>query len=164
MDEERSIRRTLRKIVPRLLKAAFWSFLMGGEALFFFLLPGFNEYLSTIFPVDKPFFLGILAIFVLFEVAIQLLSGTILKYVLSITRALISMIYLVFITNCGIITMSIPSEMVPYGGIISFTVEFRAILSIFLIFSLISILKNIIQAITFLSERAELPYIFPEIP
>jgi len=56
MDEERSIRRTLRKILPRLLKAAFWSFIMGGEALFFFLLPGFNNIYRHYFQSTSRFF------------------------------------------------------------------------------------------------------------
>lgn len=165
MGEERSARGILRKVLPRLLKAAFWGFLMGGEALFAFRLPGFSEYMGAFLPAGEQFFFGFMVVFVLFEVAIQLLSGTIFKYALSIARALISMIYLVLVTNGGIMTMTIPPEMVPLGvGTISFTVEFRAILAVFLIFSLISVVKNLIQAIDFLSERAEQPVILAEIP
>jgi hypothetical protein len=68
-------------------------------------------------------------------------------------------------TNGGIMKITIPPEMAPFGvGTIIFTVEFRTILAVFLMFSLISILKNLIQAINFLSERAELPFTLPKIP
>ena len=106
-----------------------------------------------------------MVVFVLFEVAIQLLSETIFKYALSIARAFISMIYLILVTNGGIMKMTVPPEMVPLGvGTISFIVEFRAILALLLIFSLISVMKNLIQAIDLLSEKAEHPVILAEIP
>lgn len=166
MVEERSTSKSvLRKVISRLFKAAFWAFLMGGEVLFVSYILGLSEYTTALLPVEGPFFFGFMVTFILFEVAIQLLSETIFRYVISVTRAFISMIYLILMTNGGIMKITIPPEMVPFGvGTIIFTVEFRTILAVFLMFSLISILKNLIQAINFLSERAELPFILPKIP
>ena len=161
MDKKSNI----RKIFPRLIKAALWGFLMGGETLIFLLLPGISEYVEAFLPTSKEFFFGFIVVIVLFEVAIQLLTGTILKYAFSISRAFISMIYLFIVTSGGIMTITIPPEMVPYEiGLITFTIDFRIILAIFLIFSLISVVKNLFQAINFLSEKAEHPILIPEIP
>jgi len=52
----------------------------------------------------------------------------------------------------------------PLGVVISFTAGFRVVLGVFLILSLLSIIKNLLQAINFLSERAEDPVILPEFP
>ena len=154
MVEKRSTRKSmLRKVISRLFKAAFWAFLMGGEVLFVSHILGLSEYTTAILPVEASFFYGFMATFILFEVAIQLLSDTIFRYVISVTRAFISMFYLFLMTNGGIMTISIPPEIVPFGvGNIFFTIEFKTILAVFLTFSLISILKNVIQAINFLSE------------
>lgn len=154
-----------KKVLPRLLKAAFWGFLMGGEAILFLRIVGLSDYIGSILPIDELYFFGFIIVFMLFEVAIQFLSDTIFKYALSIARATISMIYLVITTNGGILTITLPHEMAPFGveGI-GFTIEFRSILLVFLTLSLISVVKNIFQAITFLSERAEEPIILAKIP
>ncbi len=150
----------LRKILPRLLKAAFWGFLLGGEALFFYRMPEFGEQFASFFPSGGPLFLTFTVMFVSFEVAIQLLSGTIFRYALGVTRAIISMVLLVYITNGGIMTMTMPLE----GVALHFMIEFRTILAVFLLFSLVTIVKNVLQALEFLSERAEQPMIPAEIP
>jgi len=167
-DEEKTLKDWLRIIVPRILRAALWSFIMGGELLIpLYMLPGIGGEFSGFLPVDQTSFSYILFIFIGFEIAIQLLRGTVIPYALSIARALISMIFLIFITNGGIMTLtfsSSPGVPLPPGLVISFTVDFRAILSIFLVFSLLSIIKNLLQATNFLSEKAEEPVVPPEFP
>ena len=161
-NEEKTFKDWLRIIVPRVLRAAFWSFIMGGELL---LLSGADGGFLSFLPVDQGGLSYILFIFIGFEIAIQLLRGTVIPYALSMARTLISMIALIFITNGGIMTLNMsssPEVPLPPGLAISFTVDFRAILGIFLIFSLLSILKNLLQAINFLSERAEEPVVPPE--
>jgi len=166
MVEEKSTSKSiLRKVISRLFKVAFWAFLMGGEVLFVSHILGLSEYTTAILPVEGSFFYGFMATFILFEITIQLLSDTIFRYIISVIRAFISMFYLFLMTNGGIITVSIPPEMVPFGvGNLIFTIEFKTILAVFLTFSLISILKNVIQAINFLSDKAEMPLTPPEIP
>jgi len=161
MDEEIDMKSLLRKILPRVLRAAFWGFIMGGEALLLYNMPGFGGQFAGFFPSVEPLFLAFMVVFVSFEVAIQLLSGTIFPYALGVARALISMVFLVYITNGGIITIATPPET---GMTIRFVIDFRTILAVFLLFSLVTVAKNVLKAVEFLSERAEEPMIPAEIP
>ena len=161
MAEEMNVKSLLRKALPRVLKATFWGFLMGGEALLLYRMLEFGGQFASFFPSGEPSFLTFMVIFVSFEVAIQLLSGTIFPYVLGVARALISMVLLVYVTNGGIITITAPPDM---GVMIRFVIDFRTILAVFLLFSLATIVKNVLQAVEFLSERAEQPMIPAEIP
>ena len=145
MAEETNVKSLLRKILPRVLKAAFWGFLMGGEALLLYRIPELGGQLASFFPSGEPLFLMFMVIFVSFEVAIQLLSGTIFPYALGVARALISMALLVYITNGGIITIAAPPEA-----------GFPPILAG-------NSRENVLEAVEFLLEKAEEPMIPPEI-
>jgi hypothetical protein len=166
-EEERTLKEWLRVILPRILRAALWGFLMGGEMLILLFIPDIGGRFQEFFPVEQTGFSYLLFIFIGFEVAIQLLRGTIIQYVLGIVRALASMIALVFLTNGGIMTFtisSIPEIPLPPDIVISFTVGFRVVLGLFLVLSLLIIIKNLLKAINFLSEKAEEPVIPPEFP
>jgi hypothetical protein len=106
-----------------------------------------------------------LYIFIGFEVAIQLLKGTIIQYALGFARGLATMIFLVFVTNGGLISLSSSSSQIPtpQGTTFLLTIDLKLIVAVFLIFSLLSIIKNLFQAIDFLSDKAEEPKIPPEL-
>lgn len=160
MDEEINAKSLLRKVLPRVLKAAFWGFFMGGEVLLFYSMLGFSEQFASFFPPAEPLFLAFMVLFISFEVAIHLLSGTIFPYALGVARALILMSLLIYTTNGGITTMAIPLD----GVTLQLMIDFRTILAVFLLFSLVAVVKNVLQAVEFLSERAEEPMIPAEIP
>jgi len=167
MDEERRWKDWLKILLPRVIRAAIWGFIMGGEILIPLLMPGIGGNLESFFPTGQFSFSFLVAVFVGFEVTIQLLRGTIFQYALSIARTLISSITLVLMTNMGIMTLTIspsPGMPLPPGITLIFTVDFKAVLGVFLIFSLLSIIKNLLQAVDFLSQRAEEPVIPPELP
>jgi len=160
MGEDAFNQQLLRRILPKIIKAAFWGFLMGGEALLIYFIPGFGEQLRAFIPTGGTYFSGLMVTFIFFEVAMQLLSGTVLRYALGTTRAFVTMIALLYATNGGIV-----SQVVPLGpSTIKITVEFRAILAMLLILSLLVVFKNIMYAVEFLSERSEEPFIPEEIP
>ncbi len=166
-EKEKTLKEWLRIILPRVLRAALWGFLMGGEILILLFIPDIGGRFQQFFPVEQTGFSYLLFIFIGFEVAIQLLRGTIIQYVLGMARALTSMIAFVFITNGGIMSFAIsasPEIPLPPGVVISFTAGFRVVLGVFLILMLLSIIKNLLQAINFLSEKAEEPVILPEFP
>jgi len=165
--EEKSLREWASIILPRVLRAALWGFIMGGELLIPLQLPDFGGQIENFFPQSQMSFTQMVLIFVVLEVAIQLLQGTIIKYALSMARTIISMIALFLVTNGGVISIvisSTPETPLPPGQTIAFTVDFSAILGIFLIFSLLSIVKNLLQAVDFLSRKAEEPVTIPEFP
>ena len=160
MGEDAFNQQLLRRILPKIIKAAFWGFLMGGEALLIYFIPGFGEQLRAFIPTGGTYFSGLMVTFICFEVAMQLLSGTVFRYALGTARALVTMIVLLYATNGGIV-----SQAVPLGPVtIKVTVEFRAILAMLLILSLLVVFKNIMYAVEFLSERSEEPFIPEEIP
>ena len=66
-------------------------------------------------------------------------------------------ILLVQITNCGIITLIIPSktEGIIIGNTIALTFNFQKILGAVLLIFLIGIVKNMLQAVYFMSQREE---------
>jgi len=166
MSDVEEDRNWLKILAPRILKAAFWGFIMGGEILIpLYLMPDVITQIEEYMPVAGTGLPVIAAIFVAFEVAIQLLDRTVLRYALSISRTIVSMVLFIIFTNGGIIEISMPSDVLPPdAGSLQVLVDFRTILAALLVFSLLSIVKNILQAIDFLSQKAEEPVIPPELP
>lgn len=150
----------LRWILPRVIKAAFWGFIMGGEAMLLYLSPGIREQVETFIPVGGVFFSGFMAVFIFFEVAMQLSSGTVLRYAFGMARALATMIALLYASHEGVV-----SQVIPLGpGEIRVTIEFRTILAMLLTLSLLAVFKNIMYAVDFLSQKSEEPIILKEHP
>ena len=165
--EEKTGKEWAKILLPRILRAALWSFIMGGEALIWLNLPGIGDVLAQALPAESTGVSYFLVIFIAFEVAIQLLAGTIFPYALSMARALISMYMLVQVTNGGIITLALnrsPEMPIPLGTTMVLTINFQTILTAFLLLSLVSLIKNLLQAIQFLADKAEEPVIPPELP
>ena len=166
-EKERTAKDWARILAPRVSKAMLWGFLMGGEMLL--MLNIFGELGQRLgIPLIEPTgFSHFLLIFIGFEVAIQLLKGTIFPYALSTARALISMILFILLTNGGVVSVPVPSTPqipIPPEMSMTFTFEFKAILAATLLLSLLSITKNLLQAVRFLSEREEEPQVPPELP
>jgi len=155
-----------RIIIPRILSALVWGLIMGGEMLIFLhlphVIPGLDsEIMEMILP--EPMMSGatlFFAAFMMFEVAIRLLKGTVFPYILGIARAILSIILLVQITNCGIITLIIPSKIggMVIGNAIILTFNFQKVLGAVLLIFLIGIVKNMLQAVYFMSQREELGF------
>jgi hypothetical protein len=93
-----------------------------------------------------------LLIFVVFEVAIHLLKGTIFPYVLSIARTIATMLMIIIVTNNGILSYSINLFQ---DANFFVTVDIQTVIIVFFMLFLVNISKNILQAIDFLSEREE---------
>ena len=68
------------------------------------------------------------------------------------------MILLVTVTNGGVMTMTIqstPETPLPAGMGIILSIDFKAVLSVFLLFSLLSLVKNVLNAIDFMAKTEE---------
>jgi len=166
MSEVEEDKNWLTILAPRILKAALWGFIMGGEILIpLYLMPDLVSQIETSMPAAGTGLPTIAAIFVAFEVAIQLFDRTIFRYALSISRTMVSMILFIIFTNGGIIEVLVPPNGLPSeAGSLQILVDFSTILAALLVFSLLSIVKNILQAVDFLSQKAEEPIIPPELP
>jgi len=171
-EEEKTAKDWAKIIIPRVLRAILWGFIMGGEMLLLLHLsqfaPQFGGEMMEALPIPET--AGLSYFFLIFagiEVAIQLLRGTIFPYALSMARSIISIILLVQITNGGIMTFTVqpPSEMAAGTSIsILFTLDFRPVLAVILLLSLISMVKNLLQAVDFLSQKEEEKSFPPELP
>ncbi len=160
-EKERTAKDWAKIILVRILKAAFWGFIMGGEIMLFL---NITQIGSQFFPAQQSGLMEILMISVGFEVAIQLLQGTIFPFILSIARAFLFMVLLVHVTNGGVMEIQIQSSQelpLPSGMNIVITLDFKPILGAFLILSSLSIIKILLQLIEFLSEKEE-PMVPPE--
>jgi hypothetical protein len=165
-EKEKTAKDWGRILLPRVLRAALWGFIMGGEMLILLNLTGMGGRFMEVLPLEQTAFSYFLFIFIGFEVAIQLLRGTIFPYALGVARALISTIFLVLTTNGGVINVNVqgsPELPTPSGMSIMFAVDFKVILA-YLLLSSLGIIKNLLEAIRFLSEKAEEPVTLPEIP
>ena len=167
VEEERTMKDWAKIIAPRVARAALWGFVMGGEMLILMAFPGMEKQFTAFLPAEVTGFSNFLLVFIVIEVAIQLLQGTIFPFALSMARTLISMSMLVLVTNGGLLTLTIqssPEMPMPAGMSIVFTIDFQVVLVVFLLLSLVSLVKNLLQAIEFLSEKTEEPMIPPELP
>jgi len=169
--EEKTGKDWAKIIIPRVLRAIIFGFIMGGEMLLFLHLskfaPEFGGEMIGFLPIQET--AGLSYFFLVFagiEVAIQLLRGTIFPYALSMTRSLISIILLLQITNMGIMSFTIqppPGAQMAAGTSIIFTLNFQPILGAILLLTLVSMIKNLLQAIDYLSKKEEESFP-PELP
>jgi len=169
--EEKTEKEWAKIIIPRVLRAILWGFIMGGEMLLLLNLsqfaPQFGGQAMELLPIQET--AGLSYFFLVFagiEVAIQLLRGTVFPYALSMARSIISVILLLQITNGGIMSFTIqppPSAQMAAGISIIFTLDFQPILGAILLLSLVSMIKNLLQAIDFLSKKEEVGFP-PELP
>jgi len=170
-EEEKTGKDWAKIIVPRVLRAIIMGFIMGGEMLLLLYLPQFvpqfGEQAMEMLPVQTT--TGLSYFFLIFagiEVAIQLLRGTVFPYALSMARSIISAILLVQMTNGGVMTFTaqLPSgAQMAAGASIILTLDFQPILGVILLLSLISVIKNLLQAIDYLSKKEEAGFP-PELP
>jgi hypothetical protein len=164
--DEPTGRAWMKILLPRILRAVVWGLLMGGEFLLVSYMPEVGGELYKYIPIEPMAFSHFLILFIVFEVAIQLLRGTIFPYALRTARAVISMILLVVITNGGVMSMTLqptPETPLPAGMGITISVDFQAVLGVFLLLSLLSIVKNVLHAVDFMAEAEETGFP-PELP
>jgi len=160
MDDNTFDTQLIGKILMRIVGAIVGGLIMGGGALWIFLLPGYGEQLEALFPESGFYFSGVMIVFIVFEVVIQLLRGTVFQYGLGTARGLASMIVLTYTTNGGVI-----SESIPFGpSMIGVTIEFKPLLAVFMTLSLLVVFKNVMSTVDFLNEMSEEPKIPEELP
>jgi hypothetical protein len=136
----------LKKAVPRILKAIIWGSL---TFLIVYYLP-MMFYPQEILPIDylTPL-LQFAAISVFFAVAGQLFSGTIIGCGFGVARAIVVIAYFFMVSDGGVFSVTLPIGEV--------TVNLAVDLSLFLLMiiavNLLSISKNVLEAISLLAEN-----------
>ena len=149
MGENRS-KGVIGTLIPRVVKAAILSFIMGGEAAIIFFIPEVRRYMAQFYPSNEPF-LYLIIMFAVFEFFIQLTYNTIFYYLISGARAFIVMMLLYYWSEGGIFNVSVPID----GRSISVTMNLSFLIYTLLLLSLLTIAKNVLGGIQFLAYKEE---------
>lgn len=143
-----------RRMLPKIAKA------VVKGLLYFVLLYMVPMFLISQVAGPAPAFFGdyqqILTVFaalvIFFAVAGELTSGTIYQHALNIGKALILIIFFVLALNGGIVSMDLE---VMEGQQISIMADLRIFLMMLIAIDLLGLAKSVLQAVNFLSEKAE---------
>jgi len=138
----------LRRIVPRILKAVLWCLLIGVG---FLLLESFLALFFFDFYPEAQKLFGIFTWTILvFAFLVKVSEGTIYKYMFMIGRSFFLILYFIYATNGGALTVR-ASEFFEGAGLYV-TLQFAPIVVLLVLGSLLTMIKDIIQAINFLTE------------
>lgn len=138
---QRSLRERFMKFVPRIAKATIITAIVGIILLvFWILLSGFLSFN----PQWLAFFAVLIWAILFFTFAIRVSEGTIFKYGFIISRAFFLIIFLTYVTNEGVLTLSTMGY--------DFTMEFIPILGLLIVACLLSMGKGILETVEFVSE------------
>jgi hypothetical protein len=153
MVEKGNTKLFVRKILPKVFKAALLAVITYLPM--YFLSSLINPIISPI----KPFFPWyeqvtniFAAVFIFFLVVGVLFSGTVFQYVFGVARALVLMVFFICVLNGGIITLTVPTE----GASVNIMLDVTVVLAMLVLVCLLGIAKNVVQAIDFVSSKAEI--------
>jgi hypothetical protein len=102
---------------------------------------------SSIIPGLQQMFQTFIVVYVVLMIISDLASGTLFQHVFNAAKALFVMFYLVFFLNAGIFEYTV--------GNVNLIVDLRLFLVISMLLGLLGLAKSVLQAINFVSERAE---------
>lgn len=138
----------VRKIVPRILKAAV---LVVITYLPLYFISALVRPLQSFFPWYEPLTNIFAAVFIFFLVAGVFSSETVFQYVFGVARTLVLMIFFICVLNGGIITLALPVE----GATVNIMLDLTVVLAMLVLVCLLGIGKNVVQAIDFMSGKTE---------
>jgi len=140
--EDTSLKELLKKLIPRVFKATIITTVVGACLLFSWLM--ISAALADWFPEYQMLFAVFAWATVFFTFAIRVTDNTIFKYCFIIGRAFFLIIYIVYATNGGILTLDFMN--------FHFTLEFIPLLSLMILVNLLAMARGVLQAIEFTSE------------
>ncbi len=152
--ETESSKSFLKKMFPRIAKAAFKGILYF---VIFYVFPVFL--LSQVSKLAPQLFAGygqtlfmFAAVLIFFAVASELTSGTIYQHALNIGKAIILIVFFVLALNGGIIKLDL--DLIETQRI-SILADVRTYLLMLIAIDLLGLAKSVLQAVNFLSEKAD---------
>jgi len=148
MVEKGNAKPFVRKILPKALKAAFLAVITYLPLYF---LSSLISPIQPFFPWYEPLTNIFAAVFIFFLVAGVFFSGTVFQYVFGVARMLVLMVFFICVLNGGIINLTVPVE----GESINIMLNVTVVLAMLVLVCLLGIAKNVIQAIDFMSGKAE---------
>ncbi|MGD0496718.1 MAG: hypothetical protein ABSB28_11900 [Candidatus Bathyarchaeia archaeon] len=144
VTEENRAKGRIWKNVLKVVKAAVKAtiVIVVYTVLIQFLAP-----VSSMVPGLQQMFQTFIIVYVVLMIISDLASGTLFQHVFNAAKALFVMIYLVFFLNSGIFEYAV--------GNVNLIVDLRLFLVISMLLGLLGLAKSVLQAINFVSERAE---------
>jgi hypothetical protein len=134
----------MQKSVLKVVKAAVKATVV---IVIYAILIQFLAPVSSIIPDLQQMIQTFTIVYVVLMIISDLASGTLFQHVFNAAKALFVMIYLVFFLNAGIFEYTL--------GSLSVTVDLRLFLVISMLLGLLGLAKSVLQAINFVSEKAE---------
>jgi len=160
-EHDRTLSDWLKLVLPRIIRIVLWILILfGGVTL---MTTVTESAFGGMIPFELSAFSSYLIVFIGFEIVIQLLKDTIFQHIFTVARTVLYMILIVLESNAGIIHFTPSSIGLPPGTNLVLTVNITTIINIFLLLSLLSIVKNMLQAIEFIQRKSEEPMIPPEL-
>jgi len=135
----------LPRIVKAVIKGTLWFVFLYVVPML--IISSLSEMAPEIFSSYRQLLHVFVVIILFFVVASELTSGTIFQHAFNIGKALILMIFIVYALQGGIISIDIQS--------IRILADLRIYLFMLLAIDFLGLAKSILQAINFLSEKAE---------
>jgi len=151
--ENQTARSFLRKMLPRIVKASIKGLLYF---VFLYVLPTFlisqvSEFAPELFAGYGQLLGLFVGVVIFFVVASELTSGTIFQHAFNIGKAIILIMFFVLALTGGIVNLSLNLEEIR----ISIWADLRIYMAMLIIIDLMGLAKSILQAVNFLSEKAE---------
>ncbi len=137
---------SLKEILQRILKAAVMGLLW---LLLLYVLPALllSEFAGEVFPGYTQLFSTFAIVIVFFVVVGVLLAGTIFQHIFNVGKALVFMGFFIYALNGGFVAFDV--EMVHVEA------DLRVFLAMLLAIDFLGLAKSLLQAVDFLSRKAE---------
>jgi len=140
-------------MLPRIAKALIKSLLyfVFMYALPMALLSQVAEFAPELFARYEQFFSLFVAMVIFFVVSSELTAGTIYQYGFNVGKAIILIVFFVLALDGGFIELNFAMERMR----MHIWADVRVYLAMFITIDLLGLAKSLLQAVNFLSERAE---------
>jgi hypothetical protein len=143
--EEGSVRKKMRKAIFTVAKTAIKTALV---CVLYVIVSRLLEPVSTFIPNLQQMIQTFVIVYVVLMIISNLTSGTVFQHVFGAARCCFVMAYLIISSNSGIFDYTF--------GNLSLMVDLRLFLIIVMLLEILGMAKSVIQAIDFVSQKAEL--------
>ena len=143
-DTGNNFKKKIRNFTFKALKATVKGILFYA---LYFVLWMFVAPISDMVPGLQQMIETFVMVYILLMIVGELVSGTIFQYFFNVAKALFVIGYLIFSLNGGIFGLTFQN--------VSLMVDLRLFLAIAMLLSLLGLAKSVLQAINYMSEKAE---------
>jgi hypothetical protein len=143
-DKKKDSKRRLQEITFKALKATVKGILFYGV---YFVLSMFLAPISEMVPGFQQTIEIFVMVYIFLMIIGELTGGTVFQHFFSVAKALFVILYLIFSLKRGIVGMTFQN--------MNLVVDLRLFLVIAILLSLLGLAKSMLQAISFINERAE---------